>query len=262
MPRAHRAFTLIELLVVVAIIATLMGLLLPAIQRARGSAQATACLNNLRQVGLALHQFHDAHGRFPVGCTEWRPTATGPQRQLAWSAFLLPYLDRSDLASRLDLTKPYDHADNLPASRCVVISYVCPAARRLEPTVAGLGATDYGGIIGERITSPNQPAKGALVHDRAYRIGDLTDGASATILVGEDSRSTDGQWANGRNLFDQGFPINQGPAFENDLRSDHPAGGVHAAFGDGSARFLRQSLAPRIVAALCTRAGGETAEEF
>ena len=261
MPRARRAFSLVELLVVVAILASLMGLLLPAVQRARGAATATACLNNLRQIGLGLHQFHDAHGRFPVGCVEWRPTAASPKRQLAWSVYLLPYLERSDLANTFDTAKAYDHVDNRPAAQAVVTTYICPASRRLAPLVGGLGATDYGGIIGERISGPNWPFKGVLVHDSAFRIADITDGTSHTIIVGEDSKSSDGQWANGRNLFDQAFAINQGPDFENDLRSDHPAGGAHAAFADGGARFLRQTTSLPVLAALCTRAGGEYVDE-
>jgi prepilin-type processing-associated H-X9-DG protein len=134
--------------------------------------------------------------------------------------------------------------------------YLCPSARRDSPLVEGRGACDYGGIYGERITSPNQPPKGAMVYDRAYGAADIPDGTATTILVGEDSQWVDGQWINGRNLFDQAFAINAAPPFENDLRSDHP-GGVQVAFGDGSARFLRETLDLRTLAALCTRAGGE-----
>jgi prepilin-type N-terminal cleavage/methylation domain-containing protein len=255
--RTRRAFSLVELLVVVAIIATLMGLLLPAVQKARAAAAATACKNNLRQIGLALQQYHDQVGAFPIGCLEWRPTATSTGRQLAWSAFLLPYLERGDISSRFDYSKAFDDPANLPAAQMIVATYICPGARRSEPTVSGLGATDYGGMIGERIMSPNQPFKGIMVYDIAYRLSDVTDGASCTIIIAEDSHSSDGQWANGLNVFDQAFAINQGPPFENDMRSDHPAGGAHAAFADGSAHFLRQTIALPVLAALCTRAGGE-----
>jgi prepilin-type processing-associated H-X9-DG protein len=79
---------------------------------------------------------------------------------------------------------------------------------------------------------------------------------STTLLIGEDTHWLEMQWINGANLFDQAFAINQAPPFENDLRSDHP-GGVHVLFADGSARFLRESLALPVLAAICTRAGGE-----
>ena len=221
---SRRAFSLVELLVVIAIIAILIGLLLPAVQRAREAASATACRNHLRQIGLALLQHHDVRGRFPAGCIEWRPTAAGPQRQLAWNACILAYLEQPAIADRLDLSKPFDHADNAVAAAMIVPSFICPSNRRPTPLVQGRGPTDYGGMFGERIISPNNPPKGILIHDACFGISDVSDGTSCTIIVGEDSRSTDGQWINGRNLFDQAFAINQGPAFENDLRSDHPGG--------------------------------------
>src|SRR5262245_45972556 len=100
-PRALRrrlsAFTLIELLVVIAIIAVLVGLLLPAIQKVREAVSRTRCTNNLRQMGLALHHYHQVHTTFPPGGIEWRPAGDPTKRQLAWSAFVLPYVDQENL---------------------------------------------------------------------------------------------------------------------------------------------------------------------
>jgi prepilin-type processing-associated H-X9-DG protein len=191
---------------------------------------------------------------------EWRPTLNGPQRQLAWSAYLLPYLEQDNVFQTIRFDRPFDHADNATVASKVIRTFLCPMARRLEPTVQGRGASDYGGMFGDRITSPNDPFKGLMILDVAFRHADILDGASQTIIVGEDSRSIDGQWINGRNLFDQAFAINQGPAFENDLRSDH-MGGAHAAFADGSVHFLSERLALNVLAALCTRAGGEVVSE-
>jgi prepilin-type processing-associated H-X9-DG protein len=254
-------FTSVELLVVIAILAIMVGLLLPAAHRVRLAALATLCKNNLRQIGIALSNYHDQRGQFPIGCVEWRPTLTGSQRQLAWSAFLLPFVEQENTHRAIHFDRPFDHPDNAAAAARVIPPYICPQARRHEPLVQGRGACDYGGLFGERIASPNSPPKGMMIHDVAIRHADVHDGMSNTIIVGEDSRSLDGQWINGRNLFDQAFAINQGPTFENDLRSDHP-GGAHAAFADGSVQFLRERMRLAALAALCTRAGGEIMEGF
>ena len=95
-------FTLIELLVVVAIIGLLLALLLPAIQAAREATRRTQCRGNLRQIGVALHNYHQAHQAFPPGCIDRRPFRSTAERQLAWSVLLLPMLEESGLADRFD----------------------------------------------------------------------------------------------------------------------------------------------------------------
>ncbi len=122
--------------------------------------------------------------------------------------------------------------------------------------VNGRGPCDYGGIFGERITSANNPPKGTMLYDRAISIHQVEDGTSHTLIVAEDSWFSDGQWINGRNIFDQAFAINVAPQWENDIRSEHH-GGAYAARADGSVSFLSNSLALRVLAALCTRAGHE-----
>ena len=94
-------------------------------------------------------------------------------------------------------------------------------------------------------------------YDEAIAIRDIPDGTSATLIVSEDSNWPDGQWINGRNIFDQAFPINKAPRFENDIRSRHPLG-ANALFCDGSATFLSQDMDLLVLAAICTRHGGET----
>lgn len=266
MPRARAAdprgaaFSLLELLVVIAIVSVLVGLLLPAVQKVREAAQQTRCRNNLRQIGLALHHYHDACKTFPVGGLEWRPPGDRTRRQLAWSAFLLPYLEQETVARKLDLTRAFDAPENAAAAATVLAVYLCPSTRRTVYLVEGRGACDYGGIYGERITGPNQPPKGVMLYDKPIRLAQVPDGASTTLIVAEDGSWPDGQWINGRNLFDQAFAINRAPPFENDIRSDHP-GGAHGLFCDGGVRFLRETLDLPILAALCTRAGGEAVGE-
>jgi prepilin-type N-terminal cleavage/methylation domain-containing protein/prepilin-type processing-associated H-X9-DG protein len=254
-------FTLVELLVVVAIVGALVALLLPAIQAARESARRTVCLNHLRQIGVAMHNYHSAYRAFPPGGVEFRPPGNHTRRNLAWSVFLLPQLEEQGLYDRLNLSKAFDSPDNAAAAATVLPVYLCPSSRRESPLSQGRGGCDYGGIHGERITSPNNPPKGAMIYDRPIRLSQITDGASKTLLVSEDSWAIDGQWINARNVFDQAFAINAAPTWENDIRSEHP-GGANGLLADGAVRFLPETLDLKILAALCTRAGGEVVPDF
>lgn len=257
----RRAFTLVELLVVIAIIGILIALLLPAVQAAREAARRMSCSNNLRQIGIGLHHYHDAHGCFPPGGIERRDAMNPKGRQIAWSAFLLPFVEQKAIYDTIDFGKAFDSAANAPAAAMVIPLYLCPSVPRASDLVQGRGACDYGGIYGERITGPNAPPKGVMLYDRAIRIRDITDGTSTTLAVSEDSGWQDGQWINALNVFDQAYPINQAPAFENDIRSKHP-GGANGLFCDGSVRFLKETVPLPTLAAICTREGNEVVGEF
>ena len=251
-----KAFTLVELLVVIAIIGVLVALLLPAVQMVREAARRTSCSNNLHQIGLALHNYHAAHQEFPIGAIEWRLGSDATKRQLAWSTFLLPFLDQQNVHNQLDLSTPFDSVENEAGAATIIPVFVCPSSQRGATLVNGRGPCDYGGIFDERISSPNNPPKGTMLNDVAIALRDVTDGSSNTLIVAEDSGWRDGQWINGRNIFDQAFPINQAPFFENDIRSEHPQG-ANAVWCDGSVRFLSESTSLETLAAICTRAGGE-----
>ena len=253
--------TIVELLVVVGIMAALAALLLPAVQSARESARRLVCTDNLRNIGCALHGHLLAKRVFPAGCVEWRGPGSPSQRQRAWSAFILPWLEQQPVAAMLDLSKSFDDPHNAAGAATVLAVYRCPTVARPAPTVSGRGACDYGGIYGERIASPNSPPKGTFLIDRGLAARDIVDGLSQTVFIGEDCGFDgrgfpDGQWINGRNIFDQAYPINAAPAFENDMRSRHPAGAL-GLLGDGAVRFLGDGMEPAVLAALCTRAGGD-----
>jgi hypothetical protein len=247
---------LIELLVVIAIVGILIGLTLPAVLAAREASRRTNCANHLRQIGLAMQVHHTHRDSFPPGGIEWRPPGKPERRQLAWCVFLLPYLELQSVYDQIDLQQPFDAEANRPAASQVLSVFVCPTSRRGPQRVEGRGPTDYGGIFGERIQGPNQPPKGILVYDRTYRITDVHDGVSNTLMVAEDTGWPDGQWINGRSLFDQAFAINAAPAFENDIRSDHP-GGAQGVMADASVRFLDDDTDLFVLASLCTRSGRE-----
>ena len=251
-------FTLIELLVVIAIIAVLIALLLPAVQQVREAARRTQCRNNLRQVGLALQNYHSALRSFPPGGLEWRaPWPPGlPQKNIAWSALILPWLEQSNLYRSLDFNTGYDSIANAPFAAVRLPVYLCPSTPNGDRQFNSRGPIAYGGIFGERIMSPNNPPKGVMVYDRVFRFRDITDGSSNTLIVAEDSQRIHVEWISAYNVFDQAYAVNKAPQIENDMRSQH-TGGAFGCLADGSVRFVGESLDRSILAALCTRDGGE-----
>lgn len=253
--RRRRGLSLVELLVVLAIVAALLGILFPAIQAARAAARQTQCSNHLRQVGLALHGHHDARGKLPVGCLEWRPMS-GPatRRQLAWSAFLLPYLEQQPLYDALDLQQPYDSIRNAAPAAITVPVYLCPANPRGNDVT---GRTDYGGLFGEIIVDRRQD-DGVFLHEQAVRFVQITDGLSHTLIVAEDIGGPDNQWINGRNVFVQAHGVNDPRAweFDNEIRGAHP-GGALGLMADVSPRFLAAAIDPQVLGQLITRDQGD-----
>ncbi|MEX0937031.1 MAG: DUF1559 domain-containing protein, partial [Pirellulales bacterium] len=265
--RPLHGFTLVELLVVIVIIGILLALLLPAIQSAREGARRTQCTSRLRQIGVGLQSYHTMRSKFPVGCVD------RTHRRIAWSVYLLPHIDRRDVWRAFDDRYGSSSEENRQATSIVISTYLCPSTstytwERNGPTAgdkngngrydAGdqMAYTDYGGMFGD-----GRPGAaiggGVLIRERAVALGDVLDGAANTIIVAEDTGRgwvSDGQWANGENIFDVLWPINR---FQQDeMYSDHP-GGAQALFVDGSVRFLDESMPLPELARLCTRAGGD-----
>jgi prepilin-type N-terminal cleavage/methylation domain-containing protein/prepilin-type processing-associated H-X9-DG protein len=267
--RSLRGFTLIELLVVIAIIAVLIALLLPAVQAAREAARRINCVSNLKQLGIALHGYHDVHSTFAAG--GWIALPSQPRTvnmNMGWSAAVLPWVEQTNLYNQLNLGQRYNVAANSTAAYTVLAIYLCPS----EPREALWGRypgdpfesadSDYGGMYGERglsgPSSNNNPPRGPMIFNQNVSIPQVTDGTSNTIQVGEHPEAINAFWISGHNLFDQSAPINARPPIEygEELTSQHPSG-VNVLLCDGSVRFLKQSMDPRALAALCTRNGGE-----
>lgn len=209
--RSRRGFTLTELLVSIAIMAVLIGLLLPAVQKARGAAARTACANNLKQLGLAAHEYANDHGKFPPGQNMslplWAsfqlppPVISSPNQQSLFS-FLLPYIEQGNLYQTLNFEPGNNDNAMAPCSAggTVVSPLLCPAdpaPKRIVVKVGAntltYGANTYGGNPGLYSYDPTRPAPNAdqsgifFVNSRV-RLADITDGTTQTLLFGERNR--------------------------------------------------------------------------
>lgn len=251
---------MVELLVVIGITAILVALLLPAIQAARASARASSCRNNLKQIGLALANFHSARGHFPPGSDLLAGT------EHAWSSFLLPYVELNNVAAQIDYRKPWDASGgNADVANQDLPIYSCPDALAIF-----LGKQDYGGIIGTSLlplkigTGPQDAfGCGTLIITNAeqpqpVRISSVTDGLSCTLSVGEAVDRLDDEaarWACGRNCFAQNekwINTDQG-----DSLHSHHAAGAHGLFGDGHVKLLTEDIETNVLGAICTRNGAD-----
>jgi hypothetical protein len=258
---------------VIAIVGTLLGMLLPAVQRARELSRRTACGHHVRLTALGVVGYESARRHFPAGCDMVPRGASLPVgTQHAWSSFILPFVEESGLAGRIDYSRSWNApGGNRAASNEVVSAYVCPSG--LLPAA---GKSDYGGISGSWIVSAGVPFHGAagltagllFADDGGHppaTAADVTDGLSRTLLVAEavdrgtaepaaDDAEAAGRWAR-INCFAQAAAFVN--AFGSDIASHHD-GGAQAALADGRVTFLGDSIDPAVLSALCTRNGGET----
>ena len=192
----RRGLTLIELLVVMAIIAILIGLLLPAVLKVREAAARTKCQNNIKQFGLAMHDYHDANQSFPSGyLNKVSPKApTVPSFLYRWSALaqITPFIEQGNLYNSLDLTLPLyaDPAGNVfavnrPGVAQRLALFLCPSDVA-QPGDPAFGPTNYVGCLGSGANGGTRTAAdGVLYNNSTIRIADVTDGTSNTALMSE-----------------------------------------------------------------------------
>jgi prepilin-type N-terminal cleavage/methylation domain-containing protein/prepilin-type processing-associated H-X9-DG protein len=290
----RRGFTLVELLVVIAIIGILIGLLLPAVQAAREAARRAQCTNNLKQIGLACHNYHDALGSFPSG---YLATADYPDTTpgWGWAAVLLPYVEQSPLHSQLNFSLPVESS---AAIQTMVAVFLCPSD---SPSPSAFAVTDatwgtivqaapssYAATVGDdSCEADDATANGVFYRNSRTRMADIIDGTSQTALLGDRAwADTQGIWAGAPH----GGVVRPGPRnpwqtttassatfvlvhnnFINvkddadggldDFSSYHP-GGANILFADGSVHFIASitSDGPQRHAfwAMGTRAGGDS----
>ncbi|AMV37143.1 DUF1559 domain-containing protein [Planctomyces sp. SH-PL62] len=220
-PRSSTGFTLIELLVVIAIIAVLIALLLPAVQSAREAARRMQCTNNLKQMGLAIHNYHDAQGQFPagylslvggnsiMGAPDAETRDTGPG--WAWGTMILPYMEQATVYAALNVNLPSWDAANFTGARVSVATFLCPSVAdstrvydvksKSGSTMATFSRAHYGANSGRQEAWAYVADDWASLSDGAFyrngrvRVASVTDGLSNTVFLGEHTSSlSDKTW--------------------------------------------------------------------
>jgi prepilin-type N-terminal cleavage/methylation domain-containing protein/prepilin-type processing-associated H-X9-DG protein len=310
--RHGSAFTLIELLVVIAIIAILIGLLLPAVQKVRESANRTKCANNLKQIGLAMLNYHDVKKAFPPSRTTTSPNVH------SWVPFVLPYLEQENLARQYRWDVNWNKSANLDAIKVQVKILQCPSTPMENRTDVqsnwSAAAMDYGppenlsarltDLIDAKLYTSDGSRAGVLGPSDDYpvkngtNVARIRDGSSQTFLLCEDGgrpdhwvaggpgpanqslscgndsaqngRVTGAGWADpGNALPIHGFTDDglNCPGMcvinctnNNEIFSFHRVGSQFL-FADGHVQFLAKETPTRVVAALVTKAGGETVSD-
>ena len=286
-PSKKLGFTLIELLVVIAIIAVLIGLLIPAVQKVREAANCAGCSNNLKQIGLALHNYHDINGNFPASST------SRPSKKHSWVAFILPFLEQQTLADHYNFKKNWDNPANQVGVATQLQLCQCPSTsdqNRVDASFLSLPSCgDYNVTTGVATSlmsllglgPSTSDLRGAMSKNRTTRIAEILDGTANTIMVAEDAGRPQlwnsatmvaegyaggGGWADPRGPFtisgsSSDGTITPGPCGVNctnntEIYSFH-SGTANSLFADGHVQFLQAGIDIRVLAALITIAGGE-----
>jgi hypothetical protein len=236
-----------------------VALLLPAVQQAREAARRTQSRNNLKQIMLALHNYHDTFNKFPAGIIDGQDK---PEESLSWYASLLPYIDQAALAAQLDKQQAWDSEANKRVAQTALAVFRNPSATHVD--LMGFAQCDYAGVAGLGKDGPNldvdDEGAGVFAYHRTTSIRDITDGTSNTLMVGDISKGR-GPWLQGGKGTIRPFvekPYLGGP----DGWGGNHVGGAHFGLADGSVRFISQNIDPKTLEALVTIQGGEAIGEF
>lgn len=205
----------------------LFATLIPAVSSAREAAHRLQCSNNLKQISLALHNYHLVWKTFPPAYT----VDEAGNRLHSWRTLILPYIEQLAVYKQIDLTKPWNDPANLPFASLVIPTYQCPSTT-LEP-----GTTVYVAVIDPQgVFSGPQPTE----------LETIVDGTSNTLLITETDSAHAVKWMSPEDIDRSAFPLSE----------QHP-NGCNCAMADGAVHFIVSSLDPAMRDALVTKDGGE-----
>lgn len=262
----RRGFSLTEGLVMMGIVSISLALLLPAAQQYRQDARKMVCKNNLKMFGLALHNYHDTHGSFPPAFVSV-PGTPGSGPRFGWQAMVLPYMDQAPLYNQLNFSSPLpDPKDRVMQQ--VIKSYRCPSdpTPAANPLRGGYGTSNYSGNYGHlparlaplgtsdfwpgAVESP-MTSSGLFARNSRVGLRDITDGTSNTLMVAERGFSSGSAiWAGVTDSGHEDDAVTDGshrsrPNAGLSSFSGNHSGGIHILLGDGSVRFIDNSIESR-----------------
>jgi len=270
---SRKAFTLVELLVVIAIIGVLVALLLPAVQAAREAARRSSCSNNLKQIGLAVHNHHDTFRRLPPGWTAPAGNAEGAPGW-AWASHSLNFMEQGNLYNQITFASAVSEPVNLNARQTVVETFLCPSDVGEDVFTLGtvqVARSNYLGVFGNsEIEDSPSNGNGMFFHNSKLKFSSVTDGLSNTLMIGErHSKIEHSTWTGVINGADEAMARvvgitdhspNVGHDHLDDFSSLHPGGAMFCQ-ADGSVRFIANTINETAFQALGTVAGGEVIAE-
>ncbi len=273
-------FSVVEFLVVLAIIAILLSLLLPTFMRGREAARRINCYNSLKQLILATHSYQASHGVLPSGCVDpGGPLADVDEKnRMSWITSLLPYMEQTGVYNSIDFDHGPLDVQNQTARMTTIATLICPSSEiKLErdppyywiaanqPGQEGL--TSYAGCHHDVEAPIGEYDHGVFYRNSRIRPIDVTDGLSQTITIGEVADPSKLGWTSGSRstLRNTGRPINQTEAelpggVVGGFGGRH-GGGAIFAFGDGSVRFIKESIDPAVYRLLGHRSDGEAIDD-
>jgi prepilin-type processing-associated H-X9-DG protein len=241
------------------------ALLLPAVQQAREAARRSQSRNNLKQIGLAMHNYHDNWNGFPRGTFKDGKNGNDDldvDERMSWMVSILPYIDQAPMYGQVKFNEAWDSTDNAPLKDTAVPSYTNPGYTAKGENGAPTHYVGVAGVGADSLTSEEiDENSGVFGYNRTTRIADMTDGTSNTIMVTECTEKSAGPWARGGKSTLRALTKKPYVNGEDGLGGPY-RGGFHVLFADGSVRFISENIDPETLERLVKMQDGEPVGDF